>query len=78
MIKRMGVHPGTRLEMITRHDDGTFRVWVALKSKQVPPEQYVGTYLELHPDGRIVQWNDDDAMEVMEPCHKDCNTKEKS
>jgi hypothetical protein len=65
-IRRLGVPMGTRLEMITQHVD-CWRIWTALKSKQVPPEQYVGTYLEIRQDGSVWQGGNDDEYEVMEP-----------
>lgn len=69
--RRLGVPMGTRLEMITHHpQERVWKVWVAIKSKQVPPEQYLGTYLELHQDGRVIQRtirpDEEEEMEVME------------
>lgn len=37
-----------------------------MKSKQVPPEQYQGHYLEIREDGSVWQCGSDDEYEVME------------
>lgn len=53
--------------MITE-DKGVWRIWTAIKSKQVPPNQMKGTYLELHPDGSVIQRNNEteEEIEIME------------
>jgi hypothetical protein len=66
VIRRLGVPLGTRLEMITHHPDGSWRIWTGIKSKQVPPEKYEGSYIEIHPDGHVEQWSGDEGFEVME------------
>jgi hypothetical protein len=53
--------------MITHHPStNTWRVWTAIKSKQVPASQYVGTYLEIREDGSVWQCGNDEEYEVME------------
>ena len=74
MINRLGLPLGTRLEMITRHENGSFRVWTAIKNKQVPPNQYLGTYLELRVDGSVWQCtirpDGEEEWQVMEPLQR--------
>lgn len=49
----------------------TWRVWLGIKNKQVPPEKYEGTYLELLPDGSVLQLTTDrQGYEVMESIYE--------
>lgn len=84
-VRALHVPLGTRCEAITQHgyaaprdsdgwsigqDNIVYRVWLAIANKQVPPEKYMGTYLELLPDGSIRQCSTDmQEYEVMEPLH---------
>lgn len=40
-----------------------------MKSKQVPPEQYQGSYIELFDDGHVESWRGDECLYVMEADH---------
>lgn len=67
MIRRLGIPLGTRLEMITQHNNGIWRIWTAIANKAVAPEQYIGSYIELHPDGSAYHVpNDYECIEVMD------------
>jgi hypothetical protein len=60
---------GCRLEMITRHvetEPHSWRIWTGLKSKQVDPKDYQGSYIELFDDGHIESWRGDECLFVME------------
>lgn len=51
--KRIGIEPGTRLSLITRHTNGTWRIWTAIKDPNVPFALMKGTYVLLKPDGSV-------------------------
>lgn len=68
-VRRLGVPLGARLEMITSHPDGTWRIWTGIRSKQVPPDRYIGHYLEIRTDGSVWTGGDDEEVEVMSPRH---------
>jgi len=82
-VRALHVPVGTRVEAITQHLHDSWqkgktlkfgsspvtvwRVWLGIKNKQVSPDKYEGTYLELQPDGSIVQCTTDrEEYEVME------------
>lgn len=67
MIRRLGVPIGTRLEMITQHKDGVWRIWTGIANKGVPPEQYIGSFIELHSNGSAFYLpNEFECIEVMD------------
>lgn len=78
MIRRLGITVGTRLEMITDHY-GVWRIWTAIKNKQVPPEKYQGTFLELCMNGNVFQYNTEteEVFEVMDRRDKNDNINQK-
>jgi len=50
------IQPGTRLHMLVyRPHTRTWEVWVATDSRQGDSAKWLGTYMELHADGRCDQ-----------------------
>jgi hypothetical protein len=68
LVRRLGLPIGSRVEMITEHNNGTWRVWLGIKNKQVEPHKYEGSYVELHPSGEAFFCNteSEEEYQVME------------
>lgn len=72
-IRALHLPVGTRVIAVTHHPNGsafgdTWRVWIGVKNLQSRVENWQGTYLELHGDGSIIQYNNerDEGYEIME------------
>lgn len=82
-VRTLYLPPGTRVIAISEHrvdtwergktvifsSDGVLvhRVWLGVKNLQAPVEKWEGTYIEINPDGSMVQCTTDQPeYEVME------------
>jgi hypothetical protein len=55
---RVWLHPGTRAQMLVyRTETKTWQVWTATNSRRGDSRLWLGTYMELHADGKCVQHN---------------------
>ena len=55
---KVWLQPGTRAMMlIYRTDTRTWQVWTATNSRNGDSRAWLGTYMELHEDGKCVQHN---------------------
>lgn len=48
------IQPGTRLHMLV-YKHGVWQVWVATNDRSGDSDKWLGTFMELHPDGTCVQ-----------------------
>lgn len=58
----IGIPLGTRLSQVVLVG-GEVHIWIALKSRHVPYEQWQGTYLRCETNGRVTRVTRDDAYE---------------
>jgi hypothetical protein len=55
---RVWLQPGTRAQMlIYRTESKTWQVWTATNSRTGDSRLWLGTYMELFPDGTCIQHN---------------------
>jgi len=55
---RVWLQPGTRAQMlIYRTESKTWQVWTATSSRTGDSRLWLGTYMELYPDGACMQIN---------------------
>ena len=48
------LQPGTRLHMLV-YREGVWQVWIATNSRSGDSDEWLGTYMDLHPNGMCVQ-----------------------
>lgn len=48
------IQPGTRLHMLV-YKEGKWQIWVATNSRSGNSDTWLGSFMELHSDGRCLQ-----------------------
>ena len=54
MLENIWMQPGTRVHMLV-YKHGVWQVWTATDNRSGDSQQWHGTFMELHPDGKCVQ-----------------------